>query len=116
MEKGGRDGVKGAGSGMVRHYQFVHIFRGERGKVGETDRGGSGGREACRQPRGRRSCWSGGKGTGESKEDEREESRVEEASSVDRRENCSGDGREERTDEARVEGERDFRLRREVTI
>ena len=28
----------------------------------------------------------------------------------------SGDGREERTDEARVEGERDFRLRREVTM
>ena len=29
---------------------------------------------------------------------------------MDRRENCSGDGREERTDEARVGGERDFRL------
>ena len=33
----------------------------------------------------------------ESKEEEREDSRVEEASSVDRRENCSGYGREERT-------------------
>ncbi|KAK0148704.1 Stabilin-2 [Merluccius polli] len=42
----------------------------------------------------------------ESKEDKREDSRVEEASSVDRRENCSGDGSEDRTDEARVEGER----------
>ena len=52
----------------------------------------------------------------ESKEDEREDSRVKEASSVDRRENCSGDGREARTDEARVEGERDFGLRREVII
>ncbi|KAK0148706.1 hypothetical protein N1851_010941 [Merluccius polli] len=31
----------------------------------------------------------------ESKEDEREDSRVEEASSVDRRENCSGDGSED---------------------
>ena len=43
MEKGGRDGVKWADNGMVRHW-FVHIFRGERGKVGEADRGGSGGR------------------------------------------------------------------------
>ena len=60
--------------------------------------------------------WREG-GQRESKEDEREDSRVKEASLVDRRENCSGDGREEkRTDEARVEGERDFRLRREVTI
>ena len=50
------------------------------------------------------------RGQRESKEDEREDSRVEEASSVDRRENCSGNGREARTDEARVEGERDFRL------
>ena len=50
------------------------------------------------------------RGERESKEDEREDSRLKEASSVDRRENCSGDGREERTDEARVEGERDFRL------
>ena len=50
------------------------------------------------------------------KEDDREDSRVEETSSVDRRKNCSGDCREARKDEARLEGGRDFRLRREVII
>ena len=41
---------------------------------------------------------------------------MEEASPVDRRENCSEDGSDDRTVEARVEGERNFRLWQEVTI
>jgi len=55
-------------------------------------------------------------GQSESKEEERENVGVEEASSTDRRENCSGRGSEERTVAARVEGERVFRFLREVTM
>lgn len=51
-----------------------------------------------------------------SKEDKREDSRVEEASSVDISENWSVDGSEERTVEERAEGERDFRLQRVMTV
>ena len=46
--------------------------------------------------------------------EEREDNRVEEASSVDILVNWSVDGSEERTVERRAEGERDFGLRRVV--
>ena len=55
-------------------------------------------------------------GQRESKEEEREDRIGEEASSVDRRENCSADGSEERTVEERVEGERDFMFWRVVMV
>ena len=51
-----------------------------------------------------------------SKEEEREDNRVEEASSVDIRANCYVEGSEERTVEEEVEGEKDFRLQRVVTV
>ena len=48
--------------------------------------------------------------------EEREDSRAEEPSSVDDRENWSVDGNDERTVEERAEGERDFRLWQMVTV
>ena len=50
-------------------------------------------------------------GQRESRAEEREERRVVEASSVDRRENCSAEGSSEITVEERDVGERDFRWR-----
>jgi len=52
----------------------------------------------------------------ESKEEERGDVRVEEASSPDRRKNRLGGGSEERAVAERVEGERVLRFLREVTM
>ena len=55
-------------------------------------------------------------GAGESKEEEREDSIVSQASSVDSWENCSTEGSEDRTVEANIEGKIDLRLWRLVTM